>query len=603
MACGAYAIDSTTGALTAVAGSPFGGTPVTALTTAPTGQVLYAISSNQVRGYSINGTTGALTPLSGFPVATPVCCTQFGALTVDPLGRFLFAGASSGVSAYRIDAVTAALTTVSGSPFALPSGTSNYGLAVDAAGKFLYAGTNTATMVALAINQTTGALTAAPGSPFAGSGSTFGVTTTGAVVGSATLQSIEISPASPTIMTAVLGKTLQLLLLGHYSDGTTQFLTESAAWSSSATGIATIANSAGSKGLATSTGYGSTTITATAGGQTATATLAVQQPTVTSIVLTPASPTIASGTAIQLSATATYSDGSTPTITTVATWSSSNTSVATVGDSASSKGLATSIAAGSATISATYNGASGTTAVTVTAVSGAAGRFVYTANQTNSVSGYILDQGTGALTAVPGSPTSAPSATYALAAHPSGRYVYVGTPFGVSGFSSNTITGQLTAIAGSNPFFGYAGAFPANSPYVYALAVDPTGRFVYTANNNSNTVSAYIVDGGNGALTPVGTYASGQCARSISIDPSSKFVYVGNDCGSSGTYGVWAYAIDSTTGALTAVAGSPFGGTAVTALTTAPNRQVLYHDRQQPDPRLQHQWGHGRTDAPAAASR
>ena len=323
--------------------------------------------------------------------------------------------------------MTAALTTVSGSPFALPSGTSNYGLAVDAAGKFLYAGTNTATMVALAINQTTGALTAAPGSPFAGSGSTFGVTTTGAVVGStATLQSTTaISPASPTIMTAVLGKKLQLVLLGHYSDGTTQFLTESAAWSSSATGIATIANSAGSKGL--NAANSSTTITATAGGQTATATLAVQQPTVTSIVLTPASPTIASGTAIQLSATATYSDGSTQTIA-AATWSSSNTSVATVGDSASSKGLATSIAAGSATISATYNGASGTTAVTVTAVSGAAGRFVYTANQTNWVFGYILDQATGGLTAVPGSPASSPSNAYAIASHPSGRYVYVGYP-------------------------------------------------------------------------------------------------------------------------------------------------------------------------------
>ena len=262
--------------------------------------------------------------------------------------------------------MTGAITAVSGSPFALPSAGYTYGLSVDASGKFLYASTGTADVAALAIDQTTGALTTAAGSPFAGSGSTWGVTTTGTVLAStATLQSLEISPASPTIMTAVLGKTLQLLLLGHYSDGTTQFLTESGTWSSSATGIATIGNSAGSKGLTTSTGFGSTTITATYSGQTATATLTVQQPTVTSIVLTPAAPTIASGTAIQLSATATYSDGSTQTITTVATWSSSATSVATVSNSSGSQGLATAVALGTATISATYNGVSGTATVTV----------------------------------------------------------------------------------------------------------------------------------------------------------------------------------------------------------------------------------------------
>ena len=56
-----------------------------------------------------------------------------------------------------------------------------------------------------------------------------------------------------------------------------------------------------------------------------------------------------------------------------------------------------------------------------------------------------------------------------------------------------------------------------------------------------------MVDGGNGALTPVATYATGQTPRSVTVDPSGKFVYVAN---SSGTAGVWAYAIDGSTGAL-----------------------------------------------------
>ena len=293
------------------------------------------------------------------------------------------------------DAVTGTLTAVPGSPFSVVSNSQTQGSALDASGKFLYLTSyanlpgNPGTVVALAINQTTGALTVAPGSPFAAGNTTTAVTTTGAVAAStATLQSIEISRTVPTISTAVLGKKLQLLLLGHYSDGTTQFLTESASWSSSVTATATISNTAGTKGLATSTGYGDTVITATYGGLTTTATLTVAQPSVTSIAVTPSSPTIASGTAIQLTAVATYSDGSTQTITTAATWASTNTAVATVSNTSGSQGLTTAVAPGTSTITATYNGVTGTATMTVTAVSGTAGRFVYAANQnSNTVSG------------------------------------------------------------------------------------------------------------------------------------------------------------------------------------------------------------------------
>ena len=576
-----YAIDGTTGALTLVPGSPFG-SAVTAVATTPNGQVLYTInSSSTIRGYTINGATGALTAIAGFPVTTPVCCTYYGGLTVDPTGRFLYAAANGGsVTAYTINGTTGGLTAVSGSPFTLGT-TNTFHTAVDGSGKYLYVSgyantsPNVGAVVALAINQTTGALTAAPGSPYAAGNQTFGITTTAAVMASATLQSIEISPATPTISTAVLGTKLQLRLIGHYSDGTTQFLTESGTWSSSVTGTATISNAAGSKGLTTSTGYGSTTITATYSGFTATATLTVQQPTVVSIAITPSSPTIANGTAIQFTAVATYSDGTTQTITSVATWSSSDQNVATVSNVAGSRGLTTAVAPGTSTIAATFNGVNGSGALTVAAVAATVGRFVYTTNQNGlSVSGYVLDQQTGALAAVPGSPTTGLYSTpYSVTSHPSGRFVYVGHPYGVTGFSSNAVTGQLTVIPGGYPYFGYTGTSPNPLPYVYGLAVEPSGRFVYTADNNAGTVSAYVVDAGNGALTPVGTYASGQCPRSLTVDPSGKFVYVPNECGT--TVGVWVYAIDGTTGALTLVPGSPFGS-AVTAVATTPNGQVLY---------------------------
>jgi DNA-binding beta-propeller fold protein YncE len=50
-------------------------------------------------------------------------------------------------------------------------------------------------------------------------------------------------------------------------------------------------------------------------------------------------------------------------------------------------------------------------------------------------------------------------------------------------------TGTLTPVAGS--------PFPAGSDPVW-VAVDPTGQFVYVANNISGDVSAYTIDGTSG---------------------------------------------------------------------------------------------------------
>jgi uncharacterized protein YjdB len=83
------------------------------------------------------------------------------------------------------------------------------------------------------------------------------------------------------------------------------------------------------------------------------------------VAVTPATPTIASGTAIQLQAVATYSDGSTLPVTGQATWTSSDGAVATVSDASGSKGLTTGVASGTATITATLGAASGTASLTV----------------------------------------------------------------------------------------------------------------------------------------------------------------------------------------------------------------------------------------------
>jgi DNA-binding beta-propeller fold protein YncE len=57
-----------------------------------------------------------------------------------------------------------------------------------------------------------------------------------------------------------------------------------------------------------------------------------------------------------------------------------------------------------------------------------------------------------------------------------------------------------------------AGAFPIG------IAIDPSGLFVYTANDQSDDISAYSVHAG--ALAPVGgaPFAAASGPRSIAID-------------------------------------------------------------------------------------
>lgn len=113
---------------------------------------------------------------------------------------------------------------------------------------------------------------------------------------------------------------------------------------------------------------GNATLSATLNGITGTATYFVTAAALASIEVTPATPNVPVGTAVQLTATGVWSDGSTQNLTSQATWSSSSAAVATVGTaSAGTPGLVSAAAAGSTTVTASFMGVSGSTPVTVTA--------------------------------------------------------------------------------------------------------------------------------------------------------------------------------------------------------------------------------------------
>jgi hypothetical protein len=187
---------------------------------------------------------------------------------------------------------------------------------------------------------------------------------TGLTVTAATLSSLVVTPANPTI---AKGTTLQFTATGTYSDSSVQDLTALVTWTSSATAVATVSNAAGSHGLATGAAIGTTTVTATSGSVSGATGLTVTAATLSALQVTPANPTIAKGTTQQFVATGIYTDLTTQDLTAQVTWSSSATTVATISNAAGTQGLATAVAQGGATITATHLGVTGSTALTVTA--------------------------------------------------------------------------------------------------------------------------------------------------------------------------------------------------------------------------------------------
>jgi hypothetical protein len=157
----AYSIASGTGALTALAGSPFtssGGSSFIGFTIDPSGKYLYAaVTGSKIAGFSIDRLAGGLTEISGSPYTASVG----GSMTVDPTSRFLYAADSTttNLNGYAINVSSGALTPLSGSPFAV-GGDGASAITVEPTGRYLYASSGTAKIEGFSITSNTGVLTA-----------------------------------------------------------------------------------------------------------------------------------------------------------------------------------------------------------------------------------------------------------------------------------------------------------------------------------------------------------------------------------------------------------------------------------------------------------
>jgi 6-phosphogluconolactonase len=206
------------------------------------------------------------------------------------------------------------------------------------------------------------------------------------------------------------------------------------------------------------------------------------------------------------------------------------------------------------------------------------GAFAYaTLNASNEVTAYTIDSSTGNLTAIAGSQLNGGGGNPVdITVDPTGQFVYMANYAGtVSAFVINPATGGLTAVPGS-PFSTAPPVPPANNSGVNSVTVDPTGKFLYAALNGSNAVSAYTINSSTGALTTVvgSPFPAGKVPMTVRVDPSGRYAYAVNQ--NSGD--ISAYSINSNSGALTPIAGSPFSsrGGAPTGLAIDSSGQFLY---------------------------
>jgi 6-phosphogluconolactonase (cycloisomerase 2 family) len=183
-------------------------------------------------------------------------------------------------------------------------------------------------------------------------------------------------------------------------------------------------------------------------------------------------------------------------------------------------------------------------------------------NSNGSISVFSIDSGSGALTQVQGSPFPANAGPNEIRFTHSGAFAYVSNPgIGmVTGFSF--ANGVLTPIPGSPFSSGSTGG-------AFGLAVDPSDRFLYVANPSATNlapfqatvgnISGFNIDSATGALSPIQgspfTSTNGAGPTQLAVDPGGRFLYAVTPGSSSS---IWCFTITSTNGQLVEATGSPF---------------------------------------------
>ncbi|MGH9516035.1 MAG: lactonase family protein [Terriglobales bacterium] len=158
---------------------------------------------------------------------------------------------------------------------------------------------------------------------------------------------------------------------------------------------------------------------------------------------------------------------------------------------------------------------------------------------------------------------------------PAVRFAYVATGQGIYAFRMNSKTGAGSTIFGS-PFLTEIAPSTAASPS--SVVVHPSNNFLYTANQDTNTISLFKINSMTGALDEVlprtalvtSSGGVGLAPGVMTMDSGGKYLFVGNQI----TNDIWVYSIGSS-GALTFVSSAPVGASPA-SLTLSASDGFLY---------------------------
>jgi 6-phosphogluconolactonase (cycloisomerase 2 family) len=207
------------------------------------------------------------------------------------------------------------------------------------------------------------------------------------------------------------------------------------------------------------------------------------------------------------------------------------------------------------------------------------GRFAYVANLVSNatdlatISSFTINPTTGVLT--PTTPATVPTGFFPqeIAIDPQGRFVYTANSDDatVSMFTINQTTGVLNPTSPAS----VSTMVPGNVLWQPSfLTVDPTGKFLYVTEllSNDAAILMFNIDQTTGLLSPTSpaTVLTFGSPWQVAVAPNGKFAYVvNNDSGGAYTDGVGEYTLNSTTGVLTTNALVP-GTLAYVAAGNAP---------------------------------
>ncbi|MGE0616897.1 MAG: Ig-like domain-containing protein [Bacteriovoracia bacterium] len=341
-----------------------------------------------------------------------------------------------------------------------------------------------------------------------------------AVITSASLSSLEISPTNPS---APVGVAQSFVATGIFSDGSKQDLTKSVKWASAEAKFASVDSSGGALGI--SAGSSAISIQYESGDGSildAKTSFAVTAAELVSLTVSPDKGSIAAGLTQQFSAMGSYTDGTQKDVSASVTWSASDKNVLAISNGKGTEGLATSLQAGVTEVQAQMNGFGGMVTgkidFTVSAAElvsidikpaslalakGLTQSFFATGNYTD---GSVNDITTDVVW---------DSSDAKVAAVSNGK--------GEQGLASALSAGQVTVTASLNGIDAKA-AMETTAAELVSIAVSP---------NNAS-----LVTGETGVYTATGTYTDGSTedlsASAVWASSDTKYATLSNGKGSEG---------------------------------------------------------------------